>query len=87
MPSEAQSFTFLSRGKGYDYHNLLCKEGGSREDFASSCRGGVIIEKEKSVAKALQKEKRCKDQLRDEVRASIVASVRRYPLPQPVVRD
>ena len=57
------------------------------DDFEISCRGAIITEKAKDAVKSLQKGKRVRDQLRDEVRTLIVASVRKYPLPKPVVRD
>jgi hypothetical protein len=41
---------FTSRGKAFEYFALLCKQGGSWEQFEINCKGGRIGDQAQDAA-------------------------------------
>jgi hypothetical protein len=66
---------FTTRGKAFEYYNLLCARGGSYDEFMLNCRGGTINDTAKEVTKAVQTETREKDTLRSTVTKRIVDAI------------
>jgi hypothetical protein len=76
VPSEnIPPLVFTSRGKAFEYFALLCKQGGSWEQFELNCKGGRIAERAHTVAAEVIKGRRPKDQLRTDVQKLITDAV------------
>jgi hypothetical protein len=66
---------YTTRGKAFEYYNLLCARGGSYDEFMLNCRGGKINDNAKEVTKSVILDGREKDTLRAEVTRMIVDSI------------
>jgi hypothetical protein len=88
VPSEMLTpMCYTSRGKGYEYWVLLCKQGGSDVEFEMMCRGGRIAEKAIETIKTTGKEGRRKDQLRTQVASQILKAISTYFKTTDAVRE
>jgi hypothetical protein len=77
-PSEAlKMVAYTSRGRSFEYFALLCKKGGSHEDFELNCRGESISDSSSAgvVVQDLAREKRAKNQLQIDVRKLLLNSI------------
>jgi hypothetical protein len=72
---------YTSRGKAFEYYHLLCKRGGSYDEFMLNCRGGTINDKAREVTKAVTNEGSEKDVLRSVVTKMILDAISNIVLP------
>jgi hypothetical protein len=76
VPSENLApLIFTSRGKAFEYFALLCKQGGSWEEFELNCKGGRLGDQARDAAVDLVKTRRPKDQLRTDVLKLVLKSI------------
>jgi hypothetical protein len=79
VPSERITpLLFLSRGKGFEYWALLCKQGGNASEFEMMCRGGQIAQLAVETVKTAAQEGRAKDAMRSEVASRILKAISMY---------
>jgi hypothetical protein len=75
----SDTIQYTTRGKAFEYFHLLCKRGGSYDEFMLNCRGGTINDKAKEVTKAVLSEGRERDALRSTVTKMIVNAISKTP--------
>jgi hypothetical protein len=71
----SDTIQYTTRGKAFEYFHLLCKRGGSYDEFMLNCRGGTINDKAKEVTKAVLSQGRDRDALRSTVTKMIVNAI------------
>jgi hypothetical protein len=76
----SDTIQYTTRDKAFEYFHLLCKRGGSYDEFMLNCRGGTINDKAKEVTKAVLSEGRDRDALRSTVTKMIVNAISKTPL-------
>jgi hypothetical protein len=64
-----------TRGKAFEYYHLLCKRGGSYDEFMLNCLGGTINDTAKEVTKAVITEGRHRDAQQSIVTKIIVEAI------------
>jgi hypothetical protein len=75
FPELSDVIQYTTRGKAFEYYDLLCARGGSYDEFMLNCRGGKIHDNAKEVTKAVTLDGREKDTLRAEVTRMIVDAI------------
>jgi hypothetical protein len=66
---------YTNCGKAFEYYHLLCKRGGSYDEFMLNCRGGTINDEAREVTKVVTNEGREKDALRSAVTKMILDAI------------